>query len=230
MPDLFTYKSIEVTNPNNKDIELLKENGELLEKYHKQISDLIARAISENIDVSNDIIKILNDFSYDRDSLWNVTSLSKALTSFDERKYEEEEKKRENEFDRSLSLTYKESKKGDEWFAEHQKKYHKDFLKKIKKNPFYGGASPVAHCYWRWMACSLGTSCDIVCEECEEKYKEVKKELEELDKNYNEMSKKLSGVEYDNFVKETNKKRKELKKKEDLLYKQSRLELRGIDE
>lgn len=28
MQDLFPYKSIEVTNPNIEDIELLKENGE----------------------------------------------------------------------------------------------------------------------------------------------------------------------------------------------------------
>ena len=49
MQDLFTYKSIEVTNPNIEDIELLKENGESLEKYHKQISDLITKAKSGSI-------------------------------------------------------------------------------------------------------------------------------------------------------------------------------------
>lgn len=319
---LFTYTTIEtpVNAANSKDnIELLKKNGDLIGKYYKQITDLVAKSKAEDLDISNDLLDLLNNFAYDRDklfadiptisipSVWTTEDLDKSknmemtVTSTEgkiaeaynkmafakrpknQAEFEEQlqskisslfEQKLNNdvdkiidkqlddtdkqlnaikeaikngkfkepaddEFDRSLSLTYGESRKGDKWFAEHQKKYHKDYLRKIKKNPFYGGVSPIAHCYWKWMSCSIGTSCDIICEECEKKYEEAKARYEKTQREYNSYCESTANLNDPacppEFVVERTKKglRKQLaeKKKEvNILYEQSRCELRGIDE
>lgn len=334
---LFTYQTIEtpMNTINSKDnIELLKKNGDLIGKYYKQVTDLVAKAKAEDLDISNDLLDLLNNFAYDRDklfvdipmvsipSVWTTEDLDKAKdtettitstddniakayykianakrpkeppmeykksTLFGERNLASEEQKKyndavskvyqptganlfeqklnndvdksiddadrqlntikeavkngkfkesdDNEFDRSLSLTYGETRKGDKWFSQHQKKYHKDYLKKIKKNPFYGGVSPVAHCYWRWMSCSIGTSCDIICEECEQKYNEAKKAYELLQDNYDvfvhDHKDDKDKDAYNTEVSNQKKKITKAKKEADKWYKQSRLELRGIDE
>lgn len=333
---LFTYQTIEtpVNTINSQDnIELLKKNSDLIGKYYKQITDLVAKAKAEDLDISNDLLDLLNNFAYDRDklfvdiptvsipSIWTTEDLDKAknvettITSTDDKiaeaynkmafakrpknqaEFEEQQGRKmrnfssseegaysdniskvyqstntnlfeqklndevdksiddtdkqlkaineafkkgkfkepaDDEFDRSLSLTYGETRKGDKWFAAHKKKYHKDILKKIKKNPFYGGVSPVAMCKWEWFACSIGTSCDIICEECEKKYNEAKKLYELLQDNYdvfvhdhkNDKDKDAYNVE----ISKRKKKIAKAKKEVDRLYKQSRFELRGLDE
>lgn len=281
MNPLFTYQTIE-TPVNNKDnIELLKKNGDLIGKYYKQITDLVAKTKAEDLDISNDLLDLLNNFAYDRDklfadtpiasipSVWTTEGSDKAkntetTTTSTGNSYEqllnnieaeakdkqsdnvdrqlnaireaakngEFEEPDDDEFDRSLSLTYGETKKGDKWFAEHQKKYHKDFLRKIKKNPLYGGVSPVTKCRWEWFACSIGTSCDIICEECEQKYKEAKKTYELLQDNYDVFvhDHKDDKDVYKAEKRNQQKKIAAAKKEVDKLYKQSRLTLRGLDE
>lgn len=337
---LFTYTTIEtpVNAANSKDnIELLKKNGDLIGKYYKQVTDLVAKSKAEDLDISNDLLDLLNNFAYDRDklfadiptisipSVWTTEDLDKSknvettITSTDDKiaeaynkmafakrpknqaEFEEQQGRKmrnfssseegtysdnisrvyqstntnlfeqklndevdksiddtdkqlkaineafkkgkfkepaDDELDRSLSLTYGESRKGDKWFAEHQKKYHKDYLRKIKKNPFYGGVSPIAHCYWKWMSCSIGTSCDIICEECEKKYEEAKARYEKTQREYNSYCESTANLNDPacppEFVVERTKKglRKQLaekKKEADKLYKQSRCELRELD-
>lgn len=142
---------------------------------------------------------------------------------------------KDNDFDRSLSLTYSEVKKGNEWFKNHQKKYHMDFLKKIKKNPFYGGVSPSTNCYWKWFACTIGTSCDIVCEKCEKKYLKIKEELKEKEEALNRFvstnaTKTEHTVTEEKWEKDLKDEIKKLSKEKDKLYKQAYFELRGLDE
>lgn len=309
MDPLFTYTTtktpVNAVNSKNN-VELLKKNGDLIGKYYKQAADLVAKAKAEDLDISNDLLDLLNNFAYDRDMLfadipdmsvplaWTTDSkiaeaynkIAEAKRNFspsEEHKYQDNVSKvykptdanlfeqklsndadksiedtgkqlnttreaakngkpkepADDEFDRSLSLTYGETRKGDKWFAEHQKKRHKDHLRKIKKNPFYGGVSPVAHCYWKWMACSIGTSCDIICEECEKKYEEAKVKYEKAQQEYSNYCESTANLNDPacppKSVIERTKKglKKQLakeKKKVDALYEQSRCELRGIDE
>lgn len=263
----YTYTEYTVPKAKNNDnIELLKKNGDLIGKYYQKLGNLIVKAKSEDLDVSNDILDLLNNFAYDRDKLWADTPLVsipsvwstdadnenvkatvttnaedfkayEKVKKFDEDLKKVSDKENDDDFYRLLSLTNAEVKKGDKWFSEHQKKYHKDFLKKIKKNPFYGGASPVASCYWKWMACSLGTSCDIICEDCEKKYKEAEAKAYEL---HDELTKYTEDHKSEHdaknpFSKDPEYRRLKSKmdkayKEKDKLYEQSRLELRGIDE
>lgn len=289
---LFTYQTIEMPVNTNKDnVELLKENGNLIGKYFKEFKDLFEKASKDEESkklLDMDILNKLNEFAYARDklfadipmvsipSIWTKDDLDENKTTItttgnvelgeiyevpdniagkklkNPRDFAEEQKeklanldgrklnnddssnhiepiKESDKFDRSLSLTYGEVERGNKWFEDHQKKYHKKRLDFLRKNPFAGGASPVADCYWKWFACSIGTSCDIVCTECEKKYIEAKKKHEAAVEAINKLIN--AGKTYkDPEVKVAKKLVNAAAKEKDKLYKQAYFELRGLDE
>lgn len=100
----------------------------------------------------------------------------------------------DNNFYRPYSLTKKEVDKMNKWKERHYKKYHKKTDdKKFKKNPFYGGVSPVSEFIVEFSSCSIGTGADCICTKCRKDYEklkdkigttETKKELEKLSERY----------------------------------------------
>lgn len=125
---------------------------------------------------------------------------------------------------RTYSLTNRQVAKMDEWVSAHYNKYHKkDDAKKYKKNPFYGGVSPVSRFNVEFTSCTIGTQADCYCSECRKKYNKLKTELDELYDKYDD-------VKDDKERKELSKKIKKTKNKQDDAWEVSRVILRDFDE
>lgn len=84
----------------------------------------------------------------------------------------------DNSFCRSYSLTKAEIGRMNKWKEQHYKKYHKKADdKKFKKNPFYGGVSPVSRFIVEFSSCSIGTGADCICTECRKEYEKLRDKI-----------------------------------------------------
>lgn len=129
-----------------------------------------------------------------------------------------------NEFVRSESLTYAESQKADAWMKQHEKDFHSEDKK------VYCGASPVSKYYTKISYCSISSWIECVCSKCEDKYKNVIRELDELEDEANKQMQVFDVEEQRKLKKTRDKRRKALEREKDKLYKQAYFEIRGIDE
>lgn len=130
----------------------------------------------------------------------------------------------ETEFVRSYSLTEKEVDKMNDWEESHYNKYHKkDDEEKYKRNPFYGGVSPVSKYKVEWMTCSIGTSADCVCVECSKK-------CDKLNRKINKLNKKLCSTEEKNKREKISKKIVNITGINKEIYNESRFCVRELDD
>lgn len=96
-----------------------------------------------------------------------------------------------NIFCRSYSLTKAEIGRMNKWKEQHYKKYHKKADdKKFKKNPFYGGVSPVSRFIVEFSSCSIGTGADCICTECRKEYEKLRDKIGTARKGLEELSEK----------------------------------------
>lgn len=176
-----------------------------LEKDESKIEELVENKKSE--------IDLYNDF---------LESLKKRSAKKRAKKYISVEKD-ETEFVRSYSLTEKEVDKMNDWKEKHYNKYHKkDDEKKFKKNPFYGGVSPVSIYKVEWMTCSIGTSADCVCVECSRK-------CDKLNRKINKLNKKLCSTKEKNKREQISKKIVNITSRNKEIYDESRFCVRELD-
>lgn len=215
--------------------KLLKKNNELITKYLPKFKEAYKKENSEA-----ELLNLLTEFSYDRDSLFNedlvpfaqeinTTNPTTEITTTENLQYKPEKTtdatkeksttvstvdtsllSRNKEFNRNESLTFEETDKESAWCRQHTKKYHaKQDAAKFKKNPFYGGASPVSRFITVFEYCSLGPWAECRCQECYKKYEQEKEKLETI----------TESKEY-----------KKQKKLVDKLYNQAQFTIRDIDE
>lgn len=120
-----------------------------------------------------------------------------------------------NSFVRSESLTYAESQKAEAWMKQHEKDCHSEDKRT------YSGASPVSKYYTKISYCSISSWIECVCSKCEEKYKDIVRELEALEDEASKQAGERRGLK---------KRREALERERDKLHKQAFFEIRGIDE
>lgn len=227
-----TYTYTEMTYPTKQVVDLakmLKKNNELITKYLPKFKEAYKKENSES-----ELLNLLTEFSYDRDILFNeesapfvrealTTSPTTEITTTENLQYKPEETTdatdstvksslldKSKEFNRSESLTFEETDKEEEWCRQHTKKYHAKLdAAKFKKNPFYGGVSPMSRFITVFEYCSLGSWAECRCQECYKKYEQEKEKLEAI----------TDSKEY-----------KKQKKFVDKLYNQAQFTIRDIDE
>lgn len=214
-------------------VKLFKNDNKLINNFIHSFVHEVVDNWNKALDKNNDKNYLEKDESKIEEPVENKKSDMDLYNDFLEKLTKQSAKKRaksyipvekdETDFVRSYSLTEKEVDKMNDWKENHYNKYHKkDDEKKFKKNPFYGGVSPVSIYRVEWMSCSIGTSADCVCVECSKK-------CDKLNRKINKLNKKLCSTKEKNKREQISKKIVNITSRNKEIYDESRFCVRELD-
>lgn len=206
------FRLFSIENADNKDLVSVAGDKETRLKFINELKPFFQKFWDESASEHKLKISDLQQTLFESDLDRNALAIKAS------------EKDDPEDYCRTYSLTNRQVAKMGEWVSAHYDKYHKkDDSKKYKKNPFYGGVSPVSRFNVEFTSCTIGTQADCYCSECRKKYDKLKAECDELCDIYDD-------AKNDKEKKQLYKKIKKIKDKQDAAWDISRVVLRDFDE